>query len=100
MATDTSTIEADARENSVLVIGSGMAGITAALEASEAGHDVYIVEKEAALGGRVAGLYKYFPKLCPPTCGLEINFRRVKRGHKHVKFFTMGVQRVAVSQFC
>ncbi|MCH7786024.1 MAG: CoB--CoM heterodisulfide reductase iron-sulfur subunit A family protein [Chloroflexi bacterium] len=96
MATDTSTNEADARENSVLVIGSGMAGITAALEASEAGHDVYIVEKEAYLGGRVAGLYKYFPKLCPPACGLEINFQRIKRGHKHVKFFTLAeVERVS-----
>jgi phytoene dehydrogenase-like protein len=21
---------------------------------------------------------KYFPKLCPPQCGLEINFRRIR----------------------
>jgi quinone-modifying oxidoreductase subunit QmoA len=94
MVTGTKTAEPsptgdDVRENSVLVIGSGMAGITAALEASEAGHDVYIVEKEASLGGRVAGLYKYFPKLCPPSCGLEINFRRLKKGHKHIKVFTL-----------
>ena len=77
------------REAGVLVIGSGMAGMTAAIEAMEAGHDVYIVEKEAYLGGRVAGFYKYFPKLCPPTCGLEINFRRIKSGHRHLKFFTL-----------
>ena len=83
------THEAGVREHSVLVIGSGMAGMTAAIEATEAGHDVYIVEKEAYLGGRVAGFYKYFPKLCPPTCGLEINFRRIKRGHRHLKFFTL-----------
>ncbi len=79
----------EAREASVLVIGSGMAGLTAAVEALEAGHDVFIVEKEAYLGGRVAGFHKYFPKLCPPACGLEINFRRVKSGHRHLKFFTL-----------
>ena len=77
------------REAGVLVIGSGMAGMTAAIEAVEAGHDVYIVEKASYLGGRVAGFYKYFPKLCPPTCGLEINFRRIKTGHRHLKFFTL-----------
>ncbi len=22
--------------------------------------------------------YRYFPKLCPPGCGLEINFKRIK----------------------
>ncbi|MFC1883907.1 heterodisulfide reductase subunit A, partial [Thermodesulfobacteriota bacterium] len=40
------------------------------------------------LGGRVAQLYEYFPKLCPPNCGLEINFRRLKI-NKKVRFFTM-----------
>ncbi|MEK7835441.1 MAG: heterodisulfide reductase subunit A, partial [Pseudomonadota bacterium] len=30
------------------------------------------------LGGRTALLYRYFPKLCHPTCGLEINLRRIK----------------------
>ncbi|MCP4624718.1 MAG: CoB--CoM heterodisulfide reductase iron-sulfur subunit A family protein, partial [bacterium] len=34
--------------------------------------------KNAYLGGRVARMYHYFPKLCPPSCGLEINFRRIK----------------------
>ena len=84
------------KESAVLVIGSGMAGMTAAIEAVEAGNDVFIVEKEAYLGGRVAGFYKYFPKLCPPSCGLEINFRRIKSGHKHLKFFTLAqVERVS-----
>ena len=84
------------RETAVLVIGSGMAGMTAAIEAVEAGHDVFIVEKESYLGGRVAGFYKYFPKLCPPSCGLEINFRRLKSAHRHLKFFTLAqVERVS-----
>lgn len=62
----------------ILVIGGGMSGLTAAVEASEAGAEVVLVEKEPYLGGRVAGVNQYFPKLCPPTCGLEINLRRVK----------------------
>ncbi|SHF61117.1 putative adenylylsulfate reductase-associated electron transfer protein QmoA [Desulfacinum infernum DSM 9756] len=73
---------------SLLVVGGGMSGLSAALEAAEAGYQVYIVEKEPYLGGRVARMNKYFPKLCPPSCGLEINFRRIKN-NPLVRFFTM-----------
>jgi len=66
------------KRGTVLVIGGGISGITAAIEASEAGCEVVLVEKNPYLGGRVAQLSQYFPKLCPPTCGLEINFRRIK----------------------
>lgn len=52
--------------NAILVVGGGFAGLTAAIEAAELGHDVFIVEKSPWLGGRVAQLNKYFPKLCPP----------------------------------
>jgi len=73
---------------SILVVGGGIAGITAAVEAAEVGYDVVIVEKEAYLGGRVAQLNKYFPKLCPPACGLEINFQRIKNNPR-IRFFTL-----------
>ncbi|MCG6878300.1 MAG: CoB--CoM heterodisulfide reductase iron-sulfur subunit A family protein [Deltaproteobacteria bacterium] len=73
---------------SILVVGGGMSGITSALEAAEAGYDVVLVEKNPYLGGRVAQLYQYFPKLCPPNCGLEINFRRMRQNSK-IRFFTM-----------
>ncbi len=62
----------------VLVIGGGISGLTAAVEASEAGCDVLLVEKEPFFGGRVVRLHQYFPKLCPPNCGLEISFRRLR----------------------
>jgi heterodisulfide reductase subunit A-like polyferredoxin len=71
----------------ILVIGGGIAGLTAAIEAAETGYDVIIVEKNPYLGGRVTQLNKYFPKLCPPFCGLEIFFKRMKSNPK-VKFFT------------
>ena len=73
---------------SILVIGGGFSGITAALEAAEVGHEVYLVEKGPFLGGRVMQLNKYFPKLCPPSCGLEIQFQRIKKNSK-VKCFTL-----------
>jgi quinone-modifying oxidoreductase subunit QmoA len=62
----------------VLVIGGGISGITAAIEASVAGCEVVLVEKNPYLGGRVAQMHQYFPKLCPPSCGLEINFRQIR----------------------
>ncbi len=67
------------RSRPILVVGAGIAGVTAALEASEAGRDVVLVEREAAVGGRVLRNHQYFPKLCPPSCGMEINTRRLER---------------------
>ncbi len=72
----------------ILVVGGGISGMTAAIEAAEAGADVVLVEKNPYLGGRVAGLNQYFPKLCPPFCGLEINFRRIKQNPK-ITYYTM-----------
>ena len=62
----------------ILVVGGGIAGLTAAIEAAEAGNEVFLVEKSASLGGRVARMYRYFPKLCPPACGLEITLKRLR----------------------
>lgn len=72
----------------ILVVGGGISGITTAVEAAEAGYSVTLVEKNPYLGGRVAQLTRYFPKLCPPYCGLEINFRRLKR-NALVDYYTM-----------
>ena len=73
---------------SILVVGGGISGLTTALEAAEVGYEVFLVEKNPYLGGRVAQLNQYFPKLCPPTCGLEINFRRIK-DNPRIKVLTL-----------
>ena len=46
---------------SVLVVGGGIAGMRAALDLANAGVNVYIVEKEPFLGGRVAQIWKTYP---------------------------------------
>ena len=81
--------------DTILVIGGGIAGITAAVEAAEVGHDVILVEKEAYLGGRVIRLNNYFPKLCPPTCGLEVNFRRIRSNPRIQLLYPATVAKIA-----
>ncbi|MDP3033328.1 MAG: FAD-dependent oxidoreductase, partial [Rhodocyclaceae bacterium] len=77
-----------ATNQTILVVGGGIAGMTAALEAAECGKQVILVEKSPTLGGRTSMLYRYFPKMCFPTCGLEINLRRL-RGNPNVRVMTM-----------
>ncbi|MCP4352660.1 MAG: CoB--CoM heterodisulfide reductase iron-sulfur subunit A family protein [Desulfobacterales bacterium] len=76
------------KSGSILVVGGGISGLTTALEAAETGYEVFLVEKNPYLGGRVAQLNQYFPKLCPPSCGLEINFRRIK-DNPNIKVYTL-----------
>src|SRR5512140_1691828 len=72
----------------ILVVGGGIAGMTAALEAAECGAHVVLVERSPTLGGRTALLNRYFPKMCHPACGLEINLRRLK-ANRRVRVLTM-----------
>ncbi|MFI3271706.1 MAG: hydrogenase iron-sulfur subunit [Pseudomonadota bacterium] len=51
----------------ILVVGGGWAGLTAARNASIAGYDVVLVEKEAALGGKANNLFKTIPLAAPYT---------------------------------
>jgi len=76
----------DGKRKSILVIGGGIAGITAALEAAEAGASVILIDRSPFLGGRAIAFHLYFPKLCPPTCGFEINFKRLKNNSRITVF--------------
>lgn len=77
-----------ATNETILVVGGGISGMSAALEAAECGKQVILVEKSPSVGGRVNQLYKYFPKLCFPTCGFEINQRRMK-ANKNIRLLPM-----------
>ena len=46
-----------------LVIGGGVAGIQAALDLADGGHQVYLVEKEPTIGGIMAALDKTYPTM-------------------------------------
>jgi heterodisulfide reductase subunit A len=48
-------------QGSVMVVGSGIAGMQAALDAADSGFRVYLVEKSPAIGGVMAQLDKTFP---------------------------------------
>jgi len=57
----------------ILVIGGGVAGLTAAIESAKAGYDVVLVEKERELGGFVAKMKAHceinppYENLVPPV---------------------------------
>jgi heterodisulfide reductase subunit A2 len=49
--------------DAALVIGGGVAGIQAALDLADAGHQVYLVEKKPSIGGIMAQLDKVYPDI-------------------------------------
>lgn len=51
-----------------LIVGGGIAGIMAARELAQAGHHVYLVEKEPSIGGHMARWDKTFPTLDCAAC--------------------------------
>lgn len=51
-----------------MVVGGGIAGITAALELANAGYHVYLVERDSSIGGHMAKLDKTFPTLDCAAC--------------------------------
>ncbi len=59
--------QAEDLSKSILVVGGGMAGITAALETAKAGYKTTLVEKEASIGGWLNKLHKVTPLKAPYT---------------------------------
>ena len=49
--------------DAALVIGGGVAGMQAALDLADAGHQVYLVEKKPSIGGIMSQLDKVYPDI-------------------------------------
>jgi heterodisulfide reductase subunit A len=79
----------------VLVIGGGVAGITAALQLSEAGFTVNLVERNVSIGGRMAQLSKTFPTLDCSPCILSPRMAEVEND-RNITLYT-GADVVSVS---
>jgi heterodisulfide reductase subunit A len=62
----------------VMVIGGGVAGITAALQLSEGGFNVNLVERTPSIGGKMAQLSKTFPTLDCSPCILSPRMAEVE----------------------
>ena len=78
----------------VLVVGGGLAGMTAALEAAKAGYPAVLVEKEATLGGWLNKVYKTTPMAAPFTTPEDPNVAgRVAEieANPNIKVFTGAV---------
>jgi len=74
-------------KDSALVIGAGIAGMTAALTLANQGFKVYLIEKEAEIGGNLRGLYKVYPTLQDASEVLNPVTEAVK-AHKNIELLT------------
>jgi heterodisulfide reductase subunit A len=70
-----------------LVIGAGVAGMTAALSMANQGFKVYLIEKEKEPGGITRRLYKIYPTLADSSEVVEPLIEAVK-SHKNIELMT------------
>ncbi len=70
-----------------LVIGGGIAGIQAALDIADGGHEVILVEKEASIGGHMSQLSETFPTLDCSQCILTPRMVEAYQ-HPNIKLLT------------
>jgi quinone-modifying oxidoreductase subunit QmoB len=83
--------EEEEYNKTILVVGGGITGLTAALEAAKANYDVVLVEKEKELGGWVAKWWKVYPSHSPykDLEDSDINERiKVVEGDSKIKIYT------------
>jgi len=71
-----------------LVIGGGVAGIQAALDIADAGHQVVLVERQPSIGGKMAGLSETFPTLDCSQCILTPRMVEVAQ-HPNITLHTL-----------
>ena len=72
---------------SVLIVGGGIAGIHAALVLANAGKHIYLVEREPTIGGHMAKFDKTFPTLDCAACVLTPKMAAVGK-HPNITLWT------------
>ncbi|MBF0314456.1 MAG: CoB--CoM heterodisulfide reductase iron-sulfur subunit A family protein [Oligoflexia bacterium] len=70
-----------------MVVGGGIAGIQAALDIANGGHEVVLVERTPSIGGHMAGLSETFPTLDCSQCILTPRMVEVAR-HPKIKLYS------------
>ena len=73
--------------SSALVVGAGIAGLNAALNLANRGFQVYLVEREAEMGGLLRGAHRIYPTGADARGFVETRVRAV-REHPNVQVFT------------
>lgn len=85
----------------LLVVGGGLTGMTAALEAAKAGYKALLVEKSPVLGGWMNGLFKQAPRKAPYTAPEEVDIAELVKeveAHPDVTVYTSAeIQEIAGS---
>jgi heterodisulfide reductase subunit A len=81
-------------KKATLIIGAGIAGISAALDLANAGFKVHLVEKEPSIGGKMSRWDKTFPTLDCSSCILTPRMAEVG-AHPNIEILTLAqVERV------
>ncbi|MHC1628357.1 MAG: hydrogenase iron-sulfur subunit [Candidatus Nezhaarchaeales archaeon] len=75
-------------EKAVLIIGGGVAGVTAALSLADMGFKVYLVEKDGFIGGHMAKWDKVFPTLDCSICVLGPQLSKAYN-HPNIEVLTL-----------
>jgi heterodisulfide reductase subunit A len=72
----------------VLVVGAGVAGISAALALAQKDRKVYLVERSPCIGGKVARYEQVYPNLECASCVLDPMLDEVLH-HEHIEVLTL-----------
>ncbi len=77
-------------EKSVLIIGGGLAGMMASLEAAQQGLQVFLVEKEKELGGQLRDFHHRFTIEGEDLVALARKLKEQILAHPHIEVITEG----------
>ncbi len=86
-STSNQTNSVDNPVGAVMVVGGGIAGMQASLDLADQGYKVYLIEKETAIGGKMAQLDKTFPTNDCAMCTISPKLVEVGR-HPNIEILT------------